>query len=536
MKKAIYALIILVVLALATTWYLCRDQRLHLEVSSISQANNRRPFSYVKITGKQKVVGEQGCTWQCRGTTNLANGAILVALLRYFNPVADTVIDQKNITVTGKKFQVSFGEFRKEFLPGNYGITVYFSPQIQSTSFAATFCEDEMVFRLGTPADYRRVFYARKKIIEELFALNKQLWDKTVQDYQSAKSNHRIQRWDYRAGQRRKELQRLRAMEKLYCSQYQTPFFHLPYKYIFQLANLIDFLEGSAEAALQGKGEDMPRRRIAQFIAIYPEAWNHFRYEMAAAAPAGSNLLVTEMIDWLGNNVVSRQSGTSSPEQVRTIAPLLLRLEKLHRGMKSLPTSQDQFIAKSNLWFFKICQLATNAEDRARQLPIIAPPSLLYQLLLALFRSWSDLAKQVGIAVTALDKKIDSKGSRFAQQWQELLAERYFQMLLPLILREDLDWLRRHLRDLSEQMNQGGIIALSDELLQRQQNNWRLASLYISPRSKEWINEYNRLCAYTIDLCTAINENDDARMPATLQQRIKRLIKQLKLLRDRLPG
>ena len=116
--------------------------------------------------------------------------------------------------------------------------------------FAATFCEDETVVRLGSSADYRHFFYARKQLLEQLFALSKEVWDKTVHDYYSAQKNNRIQRWDYRAKQRRKELQQLRRMEKQYRTRYRTPFFHLPYKYIFQLANLIDFLEDSAEAGI----------------------------------------------------------------------------------------------------------------------------------------------------------------------------------------------------------------------------------------------------------------------------------------------
>ena len=177
---------ILAVVAAIIAWYLCREQRARPKATPVTPISAKSGFSYVKIAAKSKIVKDQGRIWQCQGTTNLPDGAILVAQLRYFNPVAATIIDQKNISVNSNNFQISFGEFRQKFLPGTYGITVYFSPQMQSAPIAATFCEDETVVRLGSSADYRHFFYARKQLLEQLFALSKEVWDKTVHDYYSA--------------------------------------------------------------------------------------------------------------------------------------------------------------------------------------------------------------------------------------------------------------------------------------------------------------------------------------------------------------
>ena len=284
----------------------------------------------------------------------------------------------------------------------------------------------------------------------------------------------------------------------------------------------------------------MAQRRIAQFATIYPQAWNHFRYEMVAAAPVGSNLLVAEMGDWLSKEVVARQNGISSAEQVRVFAPMLLRLEKLFRKLPRLPTSRQQFISKSNLWFFELRQLTIDAQERTRQAQLKVAPPLLYRLLTALLRNWVDRARQAGLTVAAITEQT-GKGSDFSRQWQELLAQPYFRLLLPLILRQDLDWLAQHLRTLAQQLAQGGtgavptaINALNDELLQRQQNNWRLASLYASPQTQVWIDEYNRLCAYTIDFCVTLHENADSRELAVLRQRLEHLLARLQTLQDKL--
>ena len=155
---------------------------------------------------------------------------------------------------------------------------------------------------------------------------------------------------------------------------------------------------------------------------------------------------------------------------------MLLRLEKLFRKLPRLPTSRQQFISKSNLWFFELRQLTIDAQERTRQAQLKAAPQLLYRLLTALLRNWVDRARQAGLTVAAITEQT-GKGSDFSRQWQELLAQPYFRLLLPLILRQDLDWLAQHLRTLAQQLAQGGtgavptaINALNDELLQRQQN------------------------------------------------------------------